>query len=63
MHTTPILITPLVPVIWTLPYTVGQTQYHVKAPYYAGNGVFLLLCEGEREIKLNGNKKDKRWLC
>jgi len=35
----------------------------VKAPYYAGNGVFLLLCEGEPEIKLNGNKKDKRWLC
>ena len=41
----------------------GQTQYHVKAPYYAGNGVFLLLCEEKLEIKLNGNKKDKRWLC
>ena len=35
----------------------GQTQYHVKAPYYAGNGVFLLLCEGEPEIKLNGIRK------
>lgn len=35
----------------------------MKVFYYVGNGVFLFLCEGEWEIKFNGNKKDKCWFC